>query len=198
MSNKPKRGTSENESEPTIKDVLKQIQLLDVKNNKSITDMMKQQSDQLLKKIQDSQKKLKDEIKIDIAALTEKFDAVEENICSNNQQVASISSEVTDLRIEINILKQDKLAQNLVVNGFPDLNVILLREKSLAMSGMLEVSALNTDVINIFKVKTRNVMKLVVKLTSYYLHNSILEGRKKPSIFTDELGVPGMRNQLFF
>jgi 3-dehydroquinate dehydratase len=97
MSNKPKRGIPENEPEPTIKDVLKQIQLLDVKNNKSITDMMKQQSDQLLKKIQDSQKKLKDEIKIDIAALTEKFDAVEENICSNNQQVTSISSKVIDL-----------------------------------------------------------------------------------------------------
>jgi hypothetical protein len=41
MSNKLKRGTSENEPEPTIKDVLKQIQLLGVKNNKSITDMMK-------------------------------------------------------------------------------------------------------------------------------------------------------------
>jgi hypothetical protein len=57
MSKKPKRETSENEPEPTIKDVLKQIDLLDVKNNKSITAMMKQQSDQLLKKIQDSQKK---------------------------------------------------------------------------------------------------------------------------------------------
>jgi hypothetical protein len=56
----------------------------------------------------------------------------------------------------------------------------------------------HADVINIFKVKTRNAIKLVVKLTSHYLRNSILEGRKKPSIFTDELGVPGMRNQLFF
>jgi uncharacterized protein YunC (DUF1805 family) len=197
MSNKPKRGIPENEPEPTIKDVLKQIQLLDVKNNKSITDMMKQQSDQLLKKIQDSQKKLKDEIKIDIAALTEKFDAVEENICSNNQQVASISSEVIDLRIAINILKQDKLAKNMVVNGFPDLNLILLKEKFLAMCGRLEVTVLNADVVNIFKVKTRNAMKLVVKLTSHYLRNSILEGRKNRSIFTDELGVRGMRNQLF-
>jgi hypothetical protein len=80
---------------------------------------------------------LKDEIKIDIAAITEKFDAFEENICSNNQQVASISSEVIDLRIEINILKQDKLVQNFVVNGFPDLNVILLKEKFHAMCGML-------------------------------------------------------------
>jgi uncharacterized protein YunC (DUF1805 family) len=141
---------------------------------------------------------LKDEIKIDIAALTEKFDAVEENICSNNQQVTSISSKVIDLQIEINIVKQDKLAQNLVVNGLPDLNVILLRETFFATCGMLEVTALNADVINIFKVKTRNVMKLVVKLTSHYLRNSILEGRKKTSIFTDELGVPGMRNQLFF
>jgi hypothetical protein len=85
-----------------------------------------------------------------------------------------------------------------VVDGFPDLNVILLREKFLAMCGMLEVTALNAGVINIFKVKTLSVMKLVVKLTSHYLRNSILEGRKKPSIFTDELGVPGMRNQLFF
>jgi predicted transcriptional regulator len=96
---------------------------------------------------------LKDEIKINVAALTEKFDAVEENICSNNQQVASISSEVIDLRIEIIIfLNKTNWHKIWWLMDFLDLNVILLKENILAMCGMLEVTVLNADVLNIFKV----------------------------------------------
>jgi hypothetical protein len=180
-----------NDPEPTIKDLMKQITALDVKNQ------LKQNSDQLIKKITENQNKMKEELKTDIAALSNKIVGVDQGLRNTTERVFRVESDVGNLRAELNFLKQERLAQNLCITGLPDVDGAVLGAKFLILCSMLEVDVRSADVMNIFKIKTRNSTKVIIKLSSHELRNKILNNRKKRSIFTDELGLDGQRSQVF-
>jgi hypothetical protein len=184
-----KNGTDE--PEPTIKDLMKTIKAQDIKNQ------LKQNSDQMLKKITENQTKMKEELRTDIAALSDKIGGVDQHLSKTTARVTRVESEVSNLRAELNFLKQERLSQNLCVTGLPDIENAVLGAKFLIICSMLRVEVRSADIMNIFKIKTRNSIKVIVKLVSHDLRNKILENRKKRSIFTDELGIPGGRSQIF-
>jgi archaellum component FlaC len=154
-----------------------------------------------LKGIQETQKQLVDTtdgLKQQINTLQQKYQSVADGNQQTQSEVIELSSTVNRLNLQLNQLRQERLQQNLVITGFPfgnDANSLCELVINLAKNIGIEIT--NSNITNVFQIKTNRGHKHIVKLNSADLKNQFLVARRGRSIYSDEIGVNGQCTQIF-
>jgi hypothetical protein len=188
MSYTEQRTTRQNSSAVTLEDLMKKICEADMNQSLKFGNLEKTLSD-----ISKTQKQLIDtnnELKAEIRSINDKFNLLSKIQTTTNQAVDDLNHTVGQLKYQVNTLKQEKLSQNLVLTGLPDITTTANQKVALIkLAHNIGINIKNSDILSFFKIKTKNSHKHIVKFISQEVRDSILTARKGKSVFSDEIGI---------
>jgi hypothetical protein len=190
-------------SKATIDDIMARIITMDLdskaeaaERKKVITDMTEKldhiQHDQQL--IIAANSKIQAELqslKTDHGDLSSEFQSVK-------KETKTVSKTVDRLAQQVNQLRQEKIQQQIVISGFPaNFDDKKSTDKIVLLAQNLGVTIRKNDIIKAYKINTKQSHKHIIKLATMKMKTDLLQARKGKSIFTDEIGIPGQRQQVF-
>jgi hypothetical protein len=176
-----------NENEPTMMDLMRVLQsnhLRDAENFSMINNQ--------LAKILNEQAGFRAELK----SLGEAQDVMKDDQLATQTQVNELNDAVCCLSNQVNQLKQEQLAQNIIISGI-SVDFVVEEKHISNIAELLGVNLIDGDIKDVRTVKTKKSALTKVVFSSKDVRDSVLLARRGRSLFTDEVKLPGQRHQIF-
>jgi len=190
-------------SKATIDDIMARIIAMDFDSKAQAADQKQVVTDMTAKLdlIQHDQKLIiqaNNKIQAELQALKTDHGALNSEFEIVKKDTKKVTKTVDRLAQQVNQLRQEKIQQQIVITGFPaSMDEKRLREKIALLAQNLGVTITNNDIAKAYKINTKQSHKHIVKLSTMKIKTDLLHSRKGKSIFTDEIGIPGQRQQIF-
>jgi len=178
--------TNNNKKEPTLKDVMAQLQEMSKENAEHFGAINSQ-----LMTIRDEQTVFR----ADLNNLNGLQSAMKEEHHKIKTQVETLSATVGSLSDQVSSLKQAQLGQNVIISGVsPDIKV---EQKHIAnIARLLNIDSILT-VIAVNHIKTKKSAITKVVFATKEMRDRLLLARRGKSIFVDEIGLAKDHQQVF-
>lgn len=152
-------------------------------------------------RIDKSIKTAREESNANFSSLDKDISTIRSSIESHDDRIQKLETannhtDVSDMRIELEILKQDRLVKNLRFTGLPNVAFSNPVDTIMSIAQTLEISAVPSDLM---AYADRNNSSIIVSFASYYMKRQFMDSlRERKSLLVEEVFSEIQSNSLIY